>query len=81
MACGEYISVASQRDSEEADIAKEVAEQQKGEQARLLELEELTMIYVNRGLTRELAEQVCVCIDLHVRIHKDRVCYMHIIFL
>ena len=61
MACGEYISVASQRDAEEADIAKEIAEQKKGEEARLLELEELTMIYVDRGLTRGLAEQVCVC--------------------
>jgi hypothetical protein len=37
-----------------------------GERARLLELEELTMIYVNRGLTRDLAEQVCMYVCVYV---------------
>jgi hypothetical protein len=44
---GEFISVASQKDSEEADIEKERLEQLKGPEARERELEELTQIYVN----------------------------------
>ncbi|KXZ50817.1 hypothetical protein GPECTOR_15g503 [Gonium pectorale] len=48
MACGEYISVASQRDTEEADIEKE----------RQQQLKELTEIYVKRGLDRPLARIV-----------------------
>lgn len=39
--------MASQRDTEEADIAKEVAEQRKGPAAQQRELDELTQIYVN----------------------------------
>lgn len=41
MTAGEYISVASQKDAEEADIEKERAEQQKGPHARMREFEEL----------------------------------------
>jgi VIT1/CCC1 family predicted Fe2+/Mn2+ transporter len=44
MAAGEYISVASQKDAEEADIEKERAEQQKGPHARLREFEELVSL-------------------------------------
>ncbi|KAF8057734.1 pcl1 [Scenedesmus sp. PABB004] len=58
MACGEYISVASQRDTEEADIEKERQEQRKGPAARARELDELTQIYVDRGLSAPLARQV-----------------------
>eukprot|EP00798_Chlamydomonas_sp_ICE-L_P007289 gene7289-405_t len=58
MAVGEYISVASQKDSEEADIEKEREEQRKGPESQQRELEELAQIYVNRGLTKELARQV-----------------------
>jgi VIT1/CCC1 family predicted Fe2+/Mn2+ transporter len=55
MALGEYISVSSQRDAEEANIAKE-----KWELANVpeRELEELTAIYVHKGLNPELARQV-----------------------
>lgn len=55
MAAGEYVSVSSQRDTELADIAKE-----KSELARdpADELDELTQIYVQRGLDRPLARQV-----------------------
>ena len=55
MALGEYISVSSQRDAEDANIAKE-----KGELANVPEheLEELTAIYVHKGLSPELARQV-----------------------
>jgi hypothetical protein len=55
---GEFISVASQKDAEEADIAKERAEQAKGPEAQQRELEELTQIYVNRGVSPALAAQV-----------------------
>lgn len=55
MGVGEYVSVASQRDAEDADLAIErraLAEHPGAE------LEELTQIYETRGLTRDLAEQV-----------------------
>jgi VIT1/CCC1 family predicted Fe2+/Mn2+ transporter len=55
MALGEYVSVSSQRDTERADIEKEALEL---EATPDHELEELTLIYESRGLTRELAEQV-----------------------
>lgn len=58
MACGEYISVSSQRDTELADIEKERQEQAKGPEARAKELEELAGIYMERGLSPELARQV-----------------------
>ena len=48
----------SQKDAEEADIEKERREQAKGHVARQHELEELAQIYVNRGLTPQLAMQV-----------------------
>jgi len=55
MALGEYVSVSSQRDAEDANIAKE-----KWELANVPEheLEELTAIYVHKGLSPELARQV-----------------------
>ena len=55
MAAGEYVSVSSQRDAEQADIARErreLAADPSFEQA------ELTEIYVQRGLDRELASAV-----------------------
>jgi vacuolar iron transporter family protein len=55
MAAGEYVSVSSQGDAEKADIARETEELQNQPQ---FEREELTLIYVKRGLDRELAEQV-----------------------
>jgi vacuolar iron transporter family protein len=55
MAAGEYVSVSSQRDAEKADITLEKSELSSDPMA---ELEELTMIYVNRGLDRALALQV-----------------------
>ncbi|PNW86876.1 hypothetical protein CHLRE_02g099500v5 [Chlamydomonas reinhardtii] len=58
MALGEYVSVASQLDTEEADIEKERQQQLKGPAARAHELQELTEIYIGRGLTPELARQV-----------------------
>ncbi|PWJ20339.1 VIT1/CCC1 transporter family protein [Jannaschia seohaensis] len=55
MAAGEYVSVSSQTDAEQADLARERRELEETPEA---ELEELTMIYVDRGLDRDLAEQV-----------------------
>lgn len=55
MAAGEYVSVSSQSDIETADLKREAEEIQKVPET---ELEELTLIYQNRGLTRNLASQV-----------------------
>jgi VIT1/CCC1 family predicted Fe2+/Mn2+ transporter len=55
MAAGEYVSVHSQADSEKADLAREKAEIDKDPVA---EQRELTAIYVKRGLTPEVAQQV-----------------------
>ena len=57
MAAGEYVSVSSQTDAEQADLARERKELAETPDA---ELEELTRIYEARGLTRDLAEQVAV---------------------
>ena len=57
MGMGEYISVSSQRDTERADIAKEVWEL---ENVPERELAELTAIYMEKGLTHDLAEEVAV---------------------
>lgn len=46
------------RDAEEADIQKEIREQAKGPAARAHELDELTQIYEDRGVSRHLARQV-----------------------
>ena len=57
MAAGEYVSVSSQADTESADLEKErreLAEQPESE------LDELTKIYVDRGLTPALAREVAV---------------------
>lgn len=58
MAIGEYISVYGQRDCEEADLKKERDEHAKGPEAVAKELEELTQIYVARGLSYCLAKEV-----------------------
>lgn len=55
MAAGEYVSVSSQSDTEQADLARERAELSTQPD---LELEELTGIYVKRGVEPALARQV-----------------------
>jgi VIT1/CCC1 family predicted Fe2+/Mn2+ transporter len=57
MATGEYNSVSSQRDVERADVAREAREQVTNPE---FELEELTEIYVARGLEAGLAREVAV---------------------
>jgi len=57
MAAGEYVSVSSQTDAEQADLARERKELAEAPEA---ELTELTQIYERRGLTADLAWQVAV---------------------
>lgn len=62
MAAGEYVSVSSQADAENADEKKERGELVNQPEAELLEL---TGIYEKRGLTRALAEQVARELTAH----------------
>jgi len=65
MAVGEYVSVSSQRDAERADIdleKRELATQPKAE------LKELAMIYVKRGLEKDLAMKVAEELSAHDRL-------------
>lgn len=55
MAAGEYVSVSSQADTENADLARERAELATQPE---FELSELASIYEKRGLTPDLARQV-----------------------
>jgi VIT1/CCC1 family predicted Fe2+/Mn2+ transporter len=55
MAAGEYVSVSSQSDSEQADLARESKELSENPE---FELEELAEIYVKRGIDRALARKV-----------------------
>jgi VIT1/CCC1 family predicted Fe2+/Mn2+ transporter len=55
MAAGEYVSVSSQSDTEQADLARERVEL---ETKPAFEREELTQIYVKRGVQPDLARQV-----------------------
>jgi VIT1/CCC1 family predicted Fe2+/Mn2+ transporter len=59
---GEYVSVSSQSDTERADIARETAELHTDPAG---ELDELTAIYVQRGLDPALARQVALRLSEH----------------
>ncbi|GAA4412138.1 VIT family protein [Fodinibacter luteus] len=62
MAVGEYVSVSTQRDSEQALIAKEVRELREEPEA---ELAELAGIYAAKGLSPRLAREVAVELTAH----------------
>ena len=62
MAVGEYVSVSSQRDAEQADIGLEKRELASEPQA---ELQELALIYVKRGLEPGLAMEVAQQLSAH----------------
>ena len=62
MAAGEYVSVSSQADTERADLARERQELATSPE---MEHKELTGIYVERGLDRELASQVATELMAH----------------
>jgi VIT1/CCC1 family predicted Fe2+/Mn2+ transporter len=55
MAAGEYVSVSSQSDTEQADLARERKELSENPK---FEMDELADIYVMRGVDRSLAQQV-----------------------
>lgn len=62
MAAGEYVSVSSQADTEQADLARETRELAESPEQ---EHEELVSIYVQRGLDRELASRVATRLMAH----------------
>ncbi|TAJ54498.1 MAG: VIT family protein [Nevskiaceae bacterium] len=62
MAAGEYVSVQSQADTEQADLRREQSELETQPER---ELAELTGIYVQRGLSRALARQVAEQLMAH----------------
>ncbi len=62
MAAGEYVSVSSQADTENADLARERSELASTPGP---ELDELTGIYVSRGLDAELARRVAEQLTAH----------------
>ena len=59
MAAGEYVSVSSQRDVEQSDLGREALEL-RTEPGR--ELDELTAIYVDRGVPEPLAREVAAAL-------------------
>ena len=73
MAAGEYVSVYSQADTEQADLARErlelaadpVAEQRELAADPVAEQRELAGLYVARGLTPELAAEVSAQLMAH----------------
>lgn len=62
MAAGEYVSVHSQADTEKADLERETKEL---ELIPEHELDELTGIYIDRGLDSKLARQVAEQLTAH----------------
>lgn len=62
MAAGEYVSVSSQADTEQADLGRERKELEDDPTA---ELAELTRIYVERGLDPALSRQVAEKLTAH----------------
>ena len=62
MAAGEYVSVSSQSDTEHADLARERAELANDP---AFEHAELAAVYVGRGLTPDLADQVATQLTAH----------------
>jgi vacuolar iron transporter family protein len=62
MAAGEYVSVSSQADTEAADMAREKAELETDFDH---ELQELAGIYIGRGLTPVLAQEVALQLTAH----------------
>lgn len=62
MAAGEFVSVSSQRDTEAADLRKELDSLTRYPE---IELAELTDIYRQRGLNQTLAQQVAEALTKH----------------
>src|SRR6185503_1614369 len=62
MAAGEYVSVSSQADTEQADLARERRELETDDAG---ERRELMAIYMSRGLSQDLAKQVADELTAH----------------
>ncbi len=62
MAAGEYVSVSSQADTEQADIARETKELREDLE---FEEDELTEIYMKRGLEKDFAREVATKLMAH----------------
>lgn len=62
MAAGEYVSVSSQSDTEAADLGRERLELATDHEN---ELNELTQIYITRGLKPDLAHKVAIELTAH----------------
>jgi VIT1/CCC1 family predicted Fe2+/Mn2+ transporter len=62
MAAGEYVSVSSQSDTEQADLTRERSELAAD---KVAELDELSGIYIKRGLDPFLAKQVAEQLTAH----------------
>ncbi|OAV01127.1 MULTISPECIES: VIT family protein [Moraxella] len=62
MAAGEYVSVSSQSDTEQADLLKEQHELTHNPERELMEL---TEIYKRRGLDAKLAKEVAIALTEH----------------
>lgn len=62
MAAGEYVSVSSQSDIETSDLERE---QKELAETPAAELEELTQIYISRGLSPRLAKEVAIQLTAH----------------
>jgi VIT1/CCC1 family predicted Fe2+/Mn2+ transporter len=62
MAAGEYVSVSSQKDAEEADLHREVGELERNPN---YEHEELARIYVGRGVDPDTARRVAAQMMAH----------------
>ncbi|MEY3257265.1 MAG: hypothetical protein RL443_274 [Actinomycetota bacterium] len=62
MAVGEYVSVKSQTDIEKTDREIEISQLRDDPEGELLEL---TQIYIDRGLSKDLARQVALALHKH----------------
>lgn len=69
MATGEYVSVSSQRDVEQADLALEASELERNPDG---ELKELAAIYTERGLDENLSMEVARALTAHDALDAHR---------
>lgn len=76
MALGEYVSVASQLDSEDADKQREKAEFLKSEKHAVREKYQLARSYQLKGLTKETADLVAE--ELHANKDIDAIVAIHL---
>jgi len=76
MALGEYVSVASQLDAEDADLERETAEFKKSPLHARREQYQLARLYELKGLSRETADKVAE--ELHANKDIDAIVKIHL---